>query len=243
METEALKELWTLCFGDEGSWIDAFLSTALDPRHTCLLTRQGKLAAALAWMDVQCDGRKLAYLYAIATHPDCRGQGLCRELMGKAHGGLAAQGYGGTILVPADAGLRNMYAKMGYENFGGIREFSAMAERPVSLRKVTAAEYARLRKGLLPAGGVVQEDGAIAYLEKSADLYAGEDFLLAAAPEEGQLMGIELLGSRKSAGGILGALGYEKGVLRTPGGDKPFAMYRPLTQDRWTPGYFGLAFE
>ena len=240
METRAL---WELCFGNEGGWIDAFLGTAFDPRHTRVLTRQGKLAAALTWMDACCQGRKLAYLYAIATHPDFRGQGLCRALMTQTHEALSAQGYTGAVLVPADAGLRQMYRKMGYENFGGIQEFTVTASIPIPLRRISGEEYARLRRGFLPPGGVVQENGAIAYLEQSAQLYAGEDFLLAAAPEDGGLLGIELLGNWERASGILGALGLEEGVFRTPGEDKPFAMYRPLTQERWTPGYFGLAFE
>lgn len=240
METRAL---WELCFGNEGGWIDAFLETAFDPQHTRILTRLGRAAAALTWMDAECEGRKLAYLYAIATHPDFRGQGLCRELMTQTHRELAQMGYVGTVLVPADAGLRQMYRKMGYENFGGLREFSVAAGKPVPLREVTAAEYAALRRKFLPAGGVVQESGAEAYLAESASLYAGDGFLLAAMPEQDGLFGVELLGNPERAGGILGTLGYEQGIFRTPGNDQPFAMFRPLGADTWTPGYFGLAFE
>ena len=37
------------------------------------------------------------------------------------------------------------------------------------------------------------------------------------------------------------ALGVERGVFRAPGGDKPFAMYRPLGEACPKPGYFGIA--
>lgn len=242
METGALRTLWTECFGNEDDWIDIFLRTAFDPSRVCALTRQGRLAAALSWMDAACEGRKLAYLYAIGTRPDVRGQGLCRELMGLAHEQLAGQGYVGCILVPADAGLRRMYEKLGYVNFGGMRDISARAEQAIPLRQLTPEEYASLRRAYLPKGGVVQEAGAIEYLAADAKLYAGQDFLLAASPEGEKLFGQELLGDAAKAGGILGTLGYEQGTFRAPG-DRPFAMFHPLTGDGWTPGYFGLAFE
>ena len=106
METDALRTLWTECFGNEEDWIDGFFRTAFDPAHVCCLTRRGRLAAALCWMDAACEGRKLAYLYAIATAPAHLRQGLCRELMGKTHELLAQQGYAGAVLVPGDEGLR-----------------------------------------------------------------------------------------------------------------------------------------
>lgn len=238
METSALRTLWIECFGNAEGWIDSFLATAFDPNHVCTLNRQGRLAAALCWMDVSCQGRKLAYLYAIATAPDFRRQGLCRELMGLTHEKLSEQGYAGTILVPADAGLRRMYGEIDYVNFGGIREITARAGSPCSMRRLSPGEYAAARRGCLPRGGVVQEHGAIAYLAAGAELYAGEDFLLAMSGD----FGVELLGNTDAAPGILGALGLKEGTFRVPG-DRPFAMFRPLSEDGRMPGYFGLAFE
>lgn len=236
MEKAALRTLWTDCFADEGGWLDTFFGTAFDPNHVCALTRQGKPAAALCWMDAFCEGRKLAYLYAVATARAFRHQGLCRELMGLTHGKLA--GYAGAILVPSGPELRQMYGKMGYVNFSGIRELSVSAGESVSIRRLTPSEYAALRRNYLPAGGVIQENGAVEYLAASAALYAGADFLLAMAGD----FGLELLGNSGAAPGILGALGLEKGTFRVPG-QEPFAMYHSLTGESWQPGYFGLAFE
>ena len=238
METDALKTLWTECFGNEENWIDAFFSTAFDPNHVCCLNRQGSLAAGLCWMDTFCDGRPLAYLYAIATDPEHRQQGLCRELMGKTHDLLARQGYAGAILVPGDEGLRQMYGKMNYVNFDGIRRFCAEAGEPIPIRQLSPVEYGALRREYLPAGGVVQENGAMEFLASWAELYAGADFLLAMSGD----FGLELLGNADAAPGILGALGLERGSFRVPG-EEPFAMFRSLSEDDWQPGYFGLAFE
>lgn len=238
METDALRTLWTECFGNEENWIDVFFQTAFDPTHVCCLTRRGQLAAALCWMDTYCQGRPLAYLYAIATAPAHRRQGLCRELMGKAHDLLVQQGYAGAILVPGDEGLRQMYGKMNYVNFGGIRRFCAEAGEPIPIRRLSPEEYTALRREYLPAGGVIQENGAMEFLASAAELYVGADFLLAMAGD----VGLELLGNAHGAPGILGALGLERGSFRTPG-EEPFAMFRSLTGEDWQPGYFGLAFE
>lgn len=236
MEKTMWKALWATAFGDDG-WIDCFFRTAFREENTLSSLRNGQIAAGLAWMDVTCEGRKLAYLYAVATAPEFRHQGLCRELMAKTQEMLTSRGYDGSVLVPADEGLRQMYADMGYRNFGGVRNLTVTAGAPVPLREISPEEYAALRREYLPQGGIVQEDGAIEYLAQSAKLCAGDDFLLAAAEEEP----MELLGDASQAPGILGALGKKQGTFRLPG-TEPFGMFRPTREGTWVPGYFGLAF-
>ena len=236
MEKTMWKALWAAVFGDDG-WIDSFFRTAFREENTLAIFREGQLAAGLAWMQTSCQGRKLAYLYAVATAPEYRHQGLCRELMANAQETLAARGYAGSVLVPADDGLRRMYAAMGYRNFGGVENLTLPAGASVPLWEVTPEEYAALRRKYLPVGGIVQEDGAIEYLAESAKLYAGNGFLLTATEDEP----MELLGDASQAAGILGALEKDRGVFRLPG-TAPFAMFRPICDDSWTPAYFGLDF-
>lgn len=236
MEKTMWKALWSAAFGDDG-WIDSFFRTVFQAENTLAIFRDGQLAAGLAWMQTSCQGRKLAYLYAVATAPEYRHQGLCRELMANAQETLAARSYDGSVLVPADDGLRQMYAAMGYRNFGGVENLTLPAGVPVPLREVTPEEYAALRRNYLPEGGIVQEDGAIEYLAESAKLYAGNGFLLAATEDEP----MELLGDASQAAGILGALKKPEGTFRLPG-PSPFAMFRPICDDSWTPAYFGLDF-
>ena len=238
-----LTELWRLAFGDETAFIRRFFETGYDPRRCRCLEDRGQVLAALYWFDCSCRGRPLAYLYAVATHPDYRRRGLCRRLMEDTRQQLGLLGYEGILLMPAGETQRRMYAAMGYETCSFVSETAWRAGEPAALERIDPAEYARRRRSLLPPGGVIQEGSALAYLETFAAFYAGEDFLLAAAPRGGELWAMELLGNQEAPPGILAALGQKKGTFRTPGGKIPFAMFLPLVPGAEAPAYFGLALD
>ena len=242
MERSELRKLWKVSFQEDEGYLDFFFSNVYSPSRSCCITRDGKPAAALHWLDCTCQGQRLAYLYAVATHPAYRGQGLCRRLMDKTHALLAEQGYEGTLLVPGDEGLRAMYAKMGYRACGGMRDFTCSAGAPIPLRAVSPEEYAALRRRLLGPKGVIQEGENLLLLAQFHQLYAGDNLLLAASVQEGKLFVPELLGDPAAAPGVAAALGFQMGTFRVPGTD-PFAMFRPLREDAVAPSYFGLAFD
>ena len=239
----ALRALFLQAFGDSDAFLDAFYSTAFAYDRCLCVMVEGRPAAALYWLDCQWEGKPIAYLYAVATAPVFRGKGLCRGLMEYAHSHLASLGYAGTIIVPGSKELFQMYGKMGYKVCSWIQEFSCRAgSEPVSLRPIDKEEFCRLRRQYLPAGGVLQEDANIAFLQTMADFYAGEDFLLAVDRQANPLFAPELLGSPDAAPGILAALDRENGIFRTPGSGRAFAMYRPITMGP-APTYFGFAFD
>lgn len=241
--TEQLKHLWHLAFGDGMEFIDLFFRTGYSPDRCLYLEEEGQITAALHWLDCGYRGQKQAYIYAVATHPDHRGKGLCRILMNKAHDLLKARGYHAALLRPADEGLRRMYRKMGYHTATCVAEFDTEAGTAVPVRQIGAEEYAALRQTFLPEDGVLQEGASLNYLASYARLYTGEDFLLAGIEDQGEFVGLELLGSRDAAAGILSALGYESGHFRCPGADIPFGMFLPLAEDAQEPGYLGLVFD
>lgn len=243
-QTAALRELWKAAFGDEDAFLDGFFSTAFSPSRCRRIEEAGCILAALYWFDVTCDGKKMAYIYAVATDPAHRGRGLCRRLMEDAKAVLQAQGYAGILLVPCEPGLVCMYAKLGYSPCTTVSVFRCKAgDPPVSLRQIGAGEYARLRAAMLPAGGVIQEGVNLAFLETYTTLYAGENFLTAISMEDDVLHCQELLGDADAAPGILRSLGCREGIFRTPGGDHAFSMICPLNENCPQPAYFGLAFD
>lgn len=237
-----LRDLWKRAFGDEDAFLDGFFGTAFSPDRCRMLTLKAEAAAALYWLDCRLGENRLAYLYAVATAPEFRGQGLCRALMEDTLRLLRERGYAGAVLVPGEPALFAMYEKMGYQVLSGMDILSCRAgQMPAALRRVDAGQYAAVRRRLLPPGGIVQEGENLRLLESYAELYAGEDFVLAAVKDGASLRGLELLGNPAAAPDILAALSMEQGRFRIPG-STPFAMYRPLT-DAPSPRYFGLAFD
>lgn len=239
-----LRALWAEAFGDSEKFLDAFFSTAYSPTRCRCVTIGGDIAALLYWFDVSYEGQKMAYLYAVATAPAYREQGLCRALMKDTHAHLALRGYSGALLVPEGENLRQMYRGLGYESCTALREFvCAAGQQPAPIHRIDREEYARQRRTYLPEGGVVQEGENLLFLETQAQFYAGLGFLAAVCREEESMFAMELLGNADAAPGILLALGVPYGTFRTPGEGKPFAMFLPLAENAATPRYFGLAFD
>ena len=239
-----MRKLWQDAFGDTDAFLDLFYITAYAPDRCLGIFIAEELAAALYWIDCHIQDQKLAYIYAVVTAPAHRGKGLCRKLMADTHELLKSRGYSGSILVPQKESLRQMYVGMGYQDAGGLTVFSCEAGTdPIPLRAVGPQEFAALRRSLLPENAVIQEGEGLDFLAQQLQFYAGDDVLLAAYAENGTLHGIELLGNRNAAPGILKALDIPQGIFRTPGHNQPFAMFHPLANDAICPKYFGFAFD
>lgn len=113
-----------------------------------------EIAAMASWMPVTlcANGRQYAgaYLYAVATHPDFRGQGLCSVLMAELEAALWETAMCFAALAPAEASLYDFYGKMGYE-----KAFTCKVSRILPLAKaieytkILPANYCRLRESRL----------------------------------------------------------------------------------------------
>ena len=238
-----LRQLWKEAFGDSDAFLDSFFTIAFSKERCRCVVEDDRPVAALYWFDCGYEGEKLAYLYAVATAKDHRGQGLCRLLLENTHEHLKNKGYAGTILVPASDALGQMYGRMGYLPGSTVSEWSCPAgERETPVRLLSKDVYLRRRRELLPGDAVDQEGPLTDLLAEQCGLFGGEDFLLAAWTEDGVLYAEEFLGDRGSAPGIVKALGAIRGVFRTPGSEKAFAMYCPLEETCPKIGYFGIAF-
>ena len=240
MNTDGLKQLWKIVFGDPDSFIDAFFHVAFSPDRCRCMEEAGKPVSALYWFDCSYDGGKLAYIYAVATHPEYRGKGLASRLLEDTHAHLKELGYAGAVLKPA-AGLFPFYGRLGYETCGYITRFCAEAsDSPLPIRQITAEEYGCLRKSFLPENGISQEGITLAFLSTFASFYACADALVCANKEEQVVF--EYLGNPHSAPGILSALSVKSAEIPTPGQDIPFAMWHPLNCTKM-PGYLGITLE
>jgi predicted acetyltransferase len=175
VNTDGLKKLWKIVFGDPDSFIDTFFEVAFSPDRCRCMEENGQIISALYWFDCSYDGGKLAYIYAVATHPEHRGKGLASRLLEETHDHLKAQGYAGCVLKPAE-GLFPYYARLGYVTSGFVRRFAAEAgSKPAQIRELSPAEYSRLRREYLPEDGIVQEGITLEFLHTFAKLYASND--------------------------------------------------------------------
>lgn len=85
---DAGRELWARVFGDDEAVIASFFDH-FGRRLICIsASREGRLVSALYLIPFDFVGggrrQRALYLYAAATDPDCRGQGLMSGLIGKA---------------------------------------------------------------------------------------------------------------------------------------------------------------
>lgn len=235
-----LKSLWKTVFGDTDQQIHDFFATAYTGNRCRCIVDNGKICSVAYWLDCSYPAGRLAYLYAVATAPAYRNQGLCHQLLNNIHLLLNKRRYAGSVLVPAEK-LDGFYRSLGYEFFGGNSEFHCHAGTPIPLVSIDAVRYAALRNKYLPRWGVTQDGENLAYLQTQADFYTGDNFLLAATKENHTLTGLELLGNRQIAPGILATLGCSQGKFRCPG-ENNFAMFRPIDSVP-PPSYLGFSFD
>lgn len=244
MTVKALRRLWQEAFNDPDDFTNLFFSAGYSPERCHYIAENGVPVSALYWFDCSLNGRKIAYIYGVATLKSHRGKGLAGRLLKKTHEILRVQGYAGAILVPRGAALFDFYRQFGYETATTVSRFSCESDgAPIALREITPEEYIRLRFSYLPEGGVVQEGQSIVFLAGYCRFYAGEDFLLVCEDSPNGLWAQEFLGNTQAAPGILKTLGFAKGCFRIPDTQDDFAMWLPLQANCPQPAYFGLALD
>ena len=238
-----LRQLWKIAFGDEDAFLDLFFQHAFSCQRCRCVLAEDRIAAVLYWFDCNLENRKIAYIYAVATHPDFRNQGLCRKLMADTHAILSQQGYSGAVLVPQKESLRTMYAGMGFDPCTTVTEKWFPAGEEISARRIDEKEYAILRRKFLPAGGVIQEGENLRFLAGMAQFWAGDDFVAAVTTDGEEIWCPEFLGDVSAVPGLIKMLGYPAGRARMPGKERQFSMFRLVSKTGKKPGYFGFVFD
>lgn len=210
-----LTHLWAEAFGDTAEFIKGFFCTGYSPERCLLAEEAGETLGALYWFDCLWEGKRIAYLYAIATGKAYRGRGICRRLMEETHRHLANNGYAGAILMPADEGLARMYGKLGYRQLDTPAEPGENWKKPTFCDPITPGEYLRRRGELLPRGGVQHTLPAMTYFSTFGGFYRFPEGIFCGTPEAPA----EWL----------------------PGGIGVAAMYLPFGEDPALPNWFSLS--
>ena len=264
-----LRELWQIAFGDSDDYIDCFFAACPDPEQVLVLETEGAVQAMTAWFDMPlatAQGKTVpsAYLYAVATHPDCRGKGYAGRLLAWAGEWLRGQGFACLTTVPASESLHRFFAANGFEEqFAHVQQelVPDLNLLPAELVPVDGEQYGLLRErflsGVPHAACGVQ---ALAYQQAVCRLSGGGLFRAgsgcACVERAGDTAVVkELLAPQEEHPAILAALAKtvpaNRWLVRTPcragQSGTPFAMYRGTFERSlgWTedPAYFGLAFD
>lgn len=248
-----LKALWKAGFGDTDEDIDRFFTVAY-PHCLGYCAEEGSLLAALyALPQTLVLGErqeKAAYLYAVTTAPEARGQGVCRALMAYAEKELRKKWFTCTLLVPGEPSLFGFYEKLGYraQRTHEIRALQQLPEPCGTAEPLTLAAYAGLRETLLYTSAHVRYDAhwlCYAGTEFYALRLGGRTGCAAVRAGNDGACVCELLPDGNMLPALSNVLGQQPARIRAPGGTQAFAMLKWLDAAKPVPEpvYLAFAFE
>lgn len=134
-----LQALWERVFGDKAEAIAMFLNGCKALADVYVYEQGGEIASALyvlpASMVLAGAQTRAGYIYAAATLPRARGQGIMSRLLKEAAAGAAEDGLSFLTLRPANSPLFDYYAKHGYDTIykAAPRVFSKEALEAVTV--------------------------------------------------------------------------------------------------------------
>ena len=251
-DSAALRTLWMRCFGDSEDYVNKYFSAGFVPENVFVLRREAVEAMAISfpvrWVSGDGDERDGAYLYAVCTAPEARGNGHFRTLTAFAEQTLAARGATFVCLRPADGALAATYARMGYLGRFTLRESVVKADCSyVNLASIDAGRYGLLRQLQLRGGFIDYPPETLAQQARLGPLYEvsdGDRFGVCAAERTpGGWLVKEFLGDEALLPGLCRALDAAQLSVRTPGDEQVFALSKALDGGPCPTGYLGLAFD
>ena len=113
-EQREMREMWHDIFGDEYHEIDAFLIRHDDARPF-LHKEDGRVVAMLYVVPLQMWERRVAYIYAVATLAEYRGQGIASRLLNEALCYTEQSGeFDCAALIPSSTESKRLYERLGF---------------------------------------------------------------------------------------------------------------------------------
>lgn len=145
MNTESLKKLHIISFGDSEYYADFFFAERLLPGNAYVRTENGEAVSAVYVRPITLETpegrRQIPFFTGVATLPAYRGRGLCRALMKEAEEDLRARGNPYALLHPFS---HDFYAALGFETVNHADRVAGNAEAEAVSRLVPmgADDYA-----------------------------------------------------------------------------------------------------
>lgn len=120
-KTNECRRLWKEVFGDSNEFISSFINGFYSEENMLCIELDSRVVSMLHVVPFELDGKKVAYIYAVATDADARGQGLATKLIRQAIEKTKAEGYKAVFTLPADEGLREFYSRFGFKGLYAVR--------------------------------------------------------------------------------------------------------------------------
>ena len=231
-----LISLWQNVFGDRTEDIEFFIKNALTTDDIYAYKAEGRVVSALYLADATLiksnENKKIKYLYAAATDPSFRKQGIMRDMIKYAADITALKGYHAIVLCPADAPLYDFYNKSGFETCFTDRIYTLSSDYLEKFRGGryfnTNLSYSRIRESIPCESYIEFSNGYLAYARKLAAHYGFE--INAAFDDEDSVFiighkkdGIVYIDEAISADGnyshilsVIADINAEKVILKTP---------------------------
>ena len=251
----ALLALWQDTFGDAPRYASHCIDTFAGEDNVLVAqNRDGVAIAQLLAVPCTLGESKGVYLYALATRPDYRAQGVMAALMEESDRLAFWRGAAFSVLIPASGPLYGYYRRHGYGNTLYLWHLS-VEDAPYGAAAVkvdipTEEGLARLRQRFLPVPTVAFAGPRAALVAKDladADAFVaeGKNGYAVARPQNGTLYVAELAAeSDGAAKGILAAALKEAGCAKArvtlaassplfagQGSPKPAAVLKALDED------------
>lgn len=192
-EVPRLKEVWKLAFGDSDQYIDYFFDRLYTPERMVLLAEDGLPMTMLALLpmtfaDKDGSPARMAYIYALATHPDARLKGYGRQLLNYADFYAREKGYDCVSTVPAEPSLHRFFGTVGFHECFSTRKVELMRQslpktEGAQLSPAAAGEYNALRCRLLRGIPHLACADELAEYQKGLSRMEGADLYLITAGE------------------------------------------------------------
>lgn len=142
---EQIKDLWRMSFDDSEEFIELFFDRIYKDENAMTLEKDGRIVSALHilpyTMTYYGTEISVAYIYAVCTSPEVRGQGYMRQLLEKTFKEMKYRDFALTVTIPAEPWLFDYYRKFGFtETFDYSLETYLQPEIPVDEPDLTVVE-------------------------------------------------------------------------------------------------------
>jgi len=218
-DVPALAALWQRTFGDSAELTDAFYRLLPDMGVGFAAVSGDKLvgeAHLITDLELISGGvrKGLAYLYAVAVDESCRGNGIGAALVSSAE--MYARENGFIFCTePAEPGLYAWYARISGLKHELCRGKMTIPAAEGRLSRISAADYLSRRDAIVGRRDTVRAGLAATEFEESVcriyggGLYASDEGIAAAYPDNGVLKVCELIGDTSAVSAAAFSLGLQ----------------------------------